>query len=231
LRGRLHVRGAVHCASGALLLRIGRRRNIYETFISCGDDGGRDPTEQPSMPIQREFDFDRRRMRSPYLRMLFDYWEGLRGDRVAPDASEIDPLQMPPSALPHVILIDLEQNPLRARYRLVGTHSTEAAGWDYTGKYVHELDMPNTMMQEVMEDFAFALAKQAMYANYEWPMRDNRGIVKVELIQLPLLENGIVTRCFSGEHVGLDEILCAEDMMPITKTVPIAKIIPLAKAS
>ena len=172
------------------------------------------------MPIIREFDFDRRRIRSPYLRQLFDYWEKLRGDRVAPDAAEIDAVDIPPGALRHVVLVDLEQDPLRARYRLVGTHSVEFAGWDYTGKYVDELDMPNTMLQEVMEDFTYALAKKAMYANYEWPLRDNRGIVQVEMIQLPLLENGIVTRCFSGEHVGLEQELYSDEMEPIAQVDP-----------
>ena len=169
------------------------------------------------MPIIREFDFDRRRIRSPHLRALFDYWEGLRRGRTAPDASEIDALDMPRSALPFVLLIDLERHPLRARYRLVGTHGVQAAGWDYTGRYVDELGMPNTMMEEVMDDFAFALQNKPMYANYEWPMRDNRGIVKVEMIQLPLLTDGVVTRCFCGEHVGLDDELHSEDMEPIVK--------------
>jgi hypothetical protein len=169
------------------------------------------------MPIVREFDFDRERIRSPYLRALFDYWEGLRHGRVAPEAHEIDPLEIPPKSLPFVILVDLEQNPLRARYRLVGTHSTEIAGWDYTGKYVHEIGMPNTLQEEILEDFVYALAKQPMYANYEWPLRNARGVVQVEMIQLPLLENGIVTRCFCGEHVGLDDELHSDDMEPITK--------------
>jgi hypothetical protein len=170
-----------------------------------------------AMPIIREFEFDRHRIRSPYLRMLFDYWEALRGERVAPEANEIDPLDIPRAALPYVILVDLEQNPLRARYRLVGTHGVQAAGWDYTGKYVEELELQSTVMQDVMTDFAHAIDKKPMYANYDWPLRDNRRLVNVELIQLPLLEKGVVTRCFSGEHVGQDENLFADDTLPIPK--------------
>lgn len=169
------------------------------------------------MPIIRQIDFNRSTIRSPYLRALYDYWNNLREDRVAPDANEIDVLHIPRSALPYVILIDLEQNPLRARYRLVGTHGTQAAGWDYTGKYVEELDMPNTMVEEIMEDFAYAIQLRPMYANYEWPLRDDRGIVNVELIQLPLLQDGVVTRCFCGEHVGQDLDLISDDMMPLEK--------------
>jgi len=169
------------------------------------------------MPIIREVDFDRHRIRSPYLQMLFDYWESLRGDRPAPDASEIDPLDIPRAALPYVILVDLERNPLRARYRLVGTHGVQAAGWDYTGKYVEELDLQSAVMEDVMADFAYALEMKPMYANYDWPLRGNRGLVNVELVQLPLLENGVVTRCFCGEHVAQDLDLFSDDTLPIPK--------------
>jgi len=167
------------------------------------------------MPIIREFDFVGHRIRSPYLRLLFDYWEKLRRGRAAPDASDVDALDIPVTALPFVILVDLERDPVRARYRLVGTHSSTVAGWDYTGKYVHEIEMPNTRIDEIMEDFSYALDMKPMYAIYKWPLRDDRGVVDVEMIQLPLLENGVVTRCFCGEHVVLDDDLHFEDMSPI----------------
>lgn len=170
------------------------------------------------MPIIRQFDFDREAIRSPYLRLLYDYWIKLRGNRAAPDIHEIDPLDIPRAALPYVVLVDLEHDPFRARYRLVGTHGTQAAGWDYTGRYVDELDMPNTMVEEIHEDFLFAIQLRPMYANYEWPLRDNRGIVNVELIQLPLLQDGVVTRCFCGEHVGQDLELFADEMAPLEKS-------------
>ncbi|TXG98464.1 MAG: PAS domain-containing protein [Nevskiaceae bacterium] len=169
------------------------------------------------MPIARELEFDRARIRSPYLRMLFDYWEKLRGDRAAPDADEIDPLDIPPAALPYIILVDLDERPLRPRYRLVGTHGVQAAGWDYTGKYADELELSSTVMEDVMTDFAYALEMKPMYANYDWPLRGNRGIVNVELVQLPLLVNGVVTRCFCGEHVGQGLDLFSDDTQPLPK--------------
>ena len=100
------------------------------------------------MTIRRDFTVHRDRLRSPYLRMLFEYWEGLRQGRVAPDIADIDALDMPHAALPHVILVDVEHEPLRLRYRLVGSHGVDAAGWDYTGKYVDELDMPVSKFTE-----------------------------------------------------------------------------------
>lgn len=73
------------------------------------------------------------------------------------------------------------------------------------------------MVEEIHEDFLFAIQLRPMYANYEWPLRDNRGIVNVELIQLPLLQDGVVTRCFCSEHVGQDLELFADEMAPLEK--------------
>lgn len=170
------------------------------------------------MAITRDFDIQRHKLRSPFLRLLFDYWNKLREDRAAPDISDVDALYIPAAALPYVILIDVEYEPSRVRYRLVGTHGVEAAGWDYTGKYADELDMPNTMAQEVQENFTYAIQNRPMFANYDWPLRDGRGIVNVELIQLPLLRHNKVTRCFCAEHVGQDQNLFSEDITPIGKS-------------
>ena len=170
------------------------------------------------MTIRRDFDVDRRKLASPYLRTLFDYWNDLRRGRVAPDVDDLDPLDIPPSALPYIMLIDLTYEPLRPRYRLVGTHGVEAAGWDYTGKYVDELDMPNDMVHEVEVNFLYAARKLPMFAWYDWPLKDSGGVVNVELIQLPLLQDGIVTRCFCAEHVGQDQDLFSDEIVPIRVT-------------
>lgn len=170
------------------------------------------------MTISRDFDVDPRKLSSPYLRLLFDYWDALRRGRVAPQAEDLDPLDIPPAALPYVILIDLTPDPLRVRYRLVGTHGVEAAGWDYTGRYVDELEMPNDMVREVEVNFTYAVRQLPMFAWYDWPLKGNGGIVRVELIQLPLLQDGIVTRCFCAEHVGQDQDLTGDEIVPIGMT-------------
>lgn len=49
-----------------------------------------------------------------------------------PRRTDIDPTEIP-SLLPHIVLIDVLGSPQRFRFRLIGTHITEASGEDNTG--------------------------------------------------------------------------------------------------
>lgn len=75
---------------------------------------------------------------------LYDYWAGIRAGRGMPRPSDVDPLKIERRLLPHVILIDVVQRqPLRMRYRLVGTAVVQARRGltpeDATGWYVDEI--------------------------------------------------------------------------------------------
>ncbi|NBC33700.1 MAG: PAS domain-containing protein [Alphaproteobacteria bacterium] len=76
---------------------------------------------------------------APLLRALFDYWHGLRGDRPMPLFTELDPLDIPRKALPHVFLIDVA-GPNRFVVRLQGTEVVHQAGVDLTGRFIHEIE-------------------------------------------------------------------------------------------
>ena len=54
-----------------------------------------------------------------------------------PSRAEIEPTEIP-TLLPYLALIDVELNPRRFRWRLVGTHITGAMGYDYTRFYFDE---------------------------------------------------------------------------------------------
>ena len=43
--------------------------------------------------------------------------------------------------LPNVMVIQVEQRPLRFRFRIVGTYLVSIYGQEYTGKYLDELDL------------------------------------------------------------------------------------------
>lgn len=75
------------------------------------------------------------KIRAPMLRRLYEYWLGKHRDGMAPGRADIDPLEMR-EALPYLWLVDIERDPLRFRFRLVGTRITEWAGHEYTGVYV-----------------------------------------------------------------------------------------------
>jgi len=76
----------------------------------------------------------RERLRDPDLIRFYDYWTGLRGDRVMPSRQDVDPLHIPPEFLPNLMLIDVLHPPRRYRYRLIGTQVVAASGEDRTGQ-------------------------------------------------------------------------------------------------
>lgn len=69
------------------------------------------------------------------LHEVLRYWSAKRGDRPMPSRRDIDPLELGPTVLPHLMLVDVEEGP-RFRYRLFGTAVTGAFGMDATGHYI-----------------------------------------------------------------------------------------------
>ncbi|UUX49364.1 PAS domain-containing protein [Nisaea acidiphila] len=72
------------------------------------------------------------------LDWVLGYWRSLRRDRIMPSRRDFDPTDIPPKILPHLLLVEV-QDGNRFLYRIHGTAHVEAAGWDMTGSYLHEL--------------------------------------------------------------------------------------------
>lgn len=91
----------------------------------------------------------------PILTALFDHWNGRRCGRVMPDGRDIDPTEMPPALLPHVVLCDLIGAAERVRFRLIGTAIVERVGNDHTGLFIDEV------MTGQHLDYVLALLRRA----------------------------------------------------------------------
>ncbi len=76
------------------------------------------------------------------LRAVFAYWDSKRRGREMPSRIDFDPAELT-AFLPQLMLLDVETEPLRFRYRLIGTEVTqERSGLekrDPTGCYVDEV--------------------------------------------------------------------------------------------
>jgi len=75
----------------------------------------------------------------PMMAELFAYWDAKRGDRVMPDRRDIDPVEINPAILPHLLLCEFHDEGQRVRFRLIGTKVVERTGTDYTGKFLEEM--------------------------------------------------------------------------------------------
>ncbi len=72
-------------------------------------------------------------MRSPVTRSLRDHWLTLGTGNGLPDWKDFDPVAVP-NLLPHLIVVECLADPMRFRFRLIGTFVTTMAGRNATGR-------------------------------------------------------------------------------------------------
>lgn len=74
----------------------------------------------------------------PKIRELHAYWRSIHPpDRRLPGRQHFNPLAVTP-LLPNIWLLDVIREPLRFRYRLVGTRIVDTLGGERTGQWLHE---------------------------------------------------------------------------------------------
>ena len=78
-------------------------------------------------------------IKTPMVADLYAYWLKRRGDRPMPRRADIDPADIK-SLLPNLFLTEFTLDPFRVRYRLIGTEIVNHAHFDFTGRYLDELD-------------------------------------------------------------------------------------------
>ena len=78
-------------------------------------------------------------IQSPLVHELYGYWDAKRDGRTMPRKSDIDPSEIK-ALLPYVLLAEFAGEPVRLRYRLVGTEVVTVYGMDFTGRWLDELD-------------------------------------------------------------------------------------------
>lgn len=72
------------------------------------------------------------------LRHLYHYWRELKGSQDIPNRVQFDPSAIK-FCLANVAMAEVERDPFRIRYRLVGTKLAQSYGRDLTNQYVDEL--------------------------------------------------------------------------------------------
>jgi len=75
---------------------------------------------------------------SPKVKALHAWWLAHRGEADMPDRNALWPGDIL-GLLPSIFLSELEREPFRIRYRLVGTRAVALTGYDFTGRYLDEM--------------------------------------------------------------------------------------------
>lgn len=142
-------------------------------------------------------------VKSERVRRVYDYWNGLRGARFAPTRAEIDPAELR-DLLPWVVLVDIEPRPFRVRYRLVGTQVVEVSGFDFTGRYLDELEFVSLEGEFENSYQRVWREKVPAYVRPFWPF-DSEMKTRYDLGIFPLSDDKqTVTRALAIE--GYEEI-------------------------
>jgi hypothetical protein len=137
----------------------------------------------------RDFEEFRAQLTSDDLVQLFDYWRARRGTKAMPARKDIDPLDIR-RHLPRLMLMDVLEEPLRMRYRLIGTDVVAATGEDRTGR---TSDMVAFFGEhpDVMRNYQ-AVVRDRVPKLYREPFRNQRNgaIYETDTLLLPLSGDG-----------------------------------------
>jgi len=179
------------------------------------------------------------------LSALFRYWDEKRSGRAMPARRDIDPIEMGPRLLPHLMLCELADGGSRIRFRLVGTLLVKRLGYDPTGKWLADLprsDYLDFLARMVRLSYAEA-APIFADSTFRWGVK---GQLDAHHLLLPLTtgssDGGIVmvgTAYMSEEvfppqiraldtqahhSIGKREILSLEATAPAWRDIKTAKI-------
>jgi hypothetical protein len=125
---------------------------------------------------------------SPRIRQLFEYWQSKCRDGRLPRRADIDPTEIP-QLMPNILIVDIEQDPFRVRYRLVGTQIVEATGFEFTGRYLDDIVLPDDE-GPFLESYRLASASKApVLARMKWHLDDDT-VGEYDVCFLPLSDDG-----------------------------------------
>ncbi|MEQ8815726.1 MAG: PAS domain-containing protein [Thalassobaculum sp.] len=122
------------------------------------------------------------------LAEILELWHLKRGDRLMPSRRDFDPLEMKRD-LGWIVLVDVESNPTRFRYRLIGTSITQLVGRDATGAYLDDLYQGSVETIATMS-FRKLLTTRTPNRILGTMHHAKKGHLNFEAIDLPLSSDG-----------------------------------------
>jgi hypothetical protein len=145
-------------------------------------------------------------VRSELVRFMLRWWLGKCGTDI-PDRADLDPADLKP-LLPNLLLSDVEHDPFRVRYRLVGTRAREATGFNIVGRYLDEL-LPTDPDEPWMDDYELAYRTRRPVLGVSSVRTTNGGVFTYEYGLFPLRKNG----------TSIDQFVAVEDYGDLNSTL------------
>lgn len=149
---------------------------------------------------------DLNELNSPRIHRLHGYWQHQCDKRggLLPRRGDIAPEQIR-DLLPNIMIVDVERDPMRFRYRLVGTRVVEYNGVEFTGRYLGEIGWPEE--QDLIDSYAFGVnSRQPFFGLLAWELVTG-AVGRCEFARLPLSEDGeVVTQILAMEDYDFPQL-------------------------
>jgi hypothetical protein len=129
------------------------------------------------------------------LSELHSYWQSCRRGEALPARADIDPVDIP-ALLEHLILVDVLQDPLDFRYRLVGGHIVQHSGRNVQGHTVRGLMADGGPRARDLQSKALivgetlAAQQEPLYIDLSYVAPEGEERKRLQGILLPLGEPG-----------------------------------------
>lgn len=135
-------------------------------------------------------DFERiEQAQSEKARKLFEYWQRLKRNGQPGARTAFDPTEVP-GLLSSLLLGDIEADPFRVYFRLVGTRVAAFSRLDFSGRYLDALDYKGRNSVEWHDCYRYVHATQKAVLGINrvsWP---DEALVEYEFAVLPLAREG-----------------------------------------
>lgn len=115
---------------------------------------------------------------------FYRYWESKRRGRKMPARSDLDPLEMR-LWLPGIILVEVERNPFRLVYRVVGTRSVDLRSSEVTGRAVEE-GKHGIKLPHVLENYRLVIEERKLVYDWDGTAGRSGDDIATEVLMLPL---------------------------------------------
>jgi hypothetical protein len=126
----------------------------------------------------------------PTIRALYDHWIAIHPAAGLPGRQHIDPTAIS-RLLAHLFMVDVSRDPLRFKYRLIGTEFVRLIGRDLTGLYLDEVHpgFHGLILRQYAE--AAELGRPAYRKGPIMYARSDKRYLGMERLIVPLARNGV----------------------------------------
>ena len=133
----------------------------------------------------------------PTLSIVARYWSSRRRGRPMPTRTDIDPLHLPATVWPHLLLAEPVAGSTAIRYRLVGSAHVERYTFDFTGRLTSEIMQGSyrTYMEEIYATTLRLGLPVYSESMFRW---DADGYAFTRRVMLPL-QHGSAGMIFSAQ--------------------------------